>query len=125
MITDKKVLKGSSIIRYSIDDNAMIGRRDDERISPAAISLITSANLLVIRTINNTSVTPSQVLESSLNIYWLIILFTPDALQKNTIRRDLLVLMTIPLHYNYDLLITLIGLAIRIKNIGIKNEFCH
>jgi hypothetical protein len=28
---------------------------------------------------------------------------------------DLLVLMTISLHYNYDLLITLIGLATRIK----------
>ncbi len=33
---------------------------------------------------------------------------------------DLLVLMTISLHYNYDLLITLIGLATRIKNIGFK-----
>jgi len=28
--------------------------------------------------------------------------------------------MTISLHYNYDLLITLIGLATRIKNIGFK-----
>ena len=115
MMTDKKVLKGSNMIRYSIDDRAIIGRRDDERISPAAISLITSANLFVTRTINNTSVTPTQVVKSSLNIYWLIILFTTDALQKNTMGTDLLVLMTISLHYNYDLLITLIGLATRIK----------
>ena len=44
MITDKKVLKGRSMIKYSMDDRAMIGIRDDDRISPAAISLITSAN---------------------------------------------------------------------------------
>ena len=69
MITDKKVLKGRSIIKYSMDDKAMIGMRDDERMSPAAISPITSANLLVIRTINRTRVTPSQAMKSSLNIY--------------------------------------------------------
>ena len=69
MITDKKVLNGRSIIKYSMDDKAMIGMRDDERMSPAAISLITSANLFVIRTINRTRVTPSQVIKSSFNIY--------------------------------------------------------
>ena len=69
MITDKKVLKGRSMIKYSMDDRAMIGIRDDERISPAAISLIMSANLFVIRTINRTRVTPSQVPKSSFNMY--------------------------------------------------------
>ena len=32
MMTDKKVLKGRSIIKYSIDERAMIGIRDDESI---------------------------------------------------------------------------------------------
>jgi len=52
-----------------MDDRAKIGSSDDERMSPEAMSLITSANLFVMSTINRTRVTPSQVARSSLNIY--------------------------------------------------------
>jgi hypothetical protein len=69
MITDKKVLKGRSMTKYSMDDSAMIGSNDDERISPEATSLMTPANLFVISTINNIRVTPSQVVKISLNMY--------------------------------------------------------
>lgn len=69
MITDKKVLKGRSITKYSMDDRTIIGSKDDERISPEAMSLITPANLFVISTINNIRVTPSQVVKISLNMY--------------------------------------------------------
>ena len=69
MITDKKVLKGSSMTKYSMDDSAIIGIKDDERISPEAMSLMTPANLFVISTINNIRVTPSQVVKISLNMY--------------------------------------------------------
>ncbi len=55
--------------KYSMDDSAMIGSNDDERISPEATSLMTPANLFVISTINNIRVTPNQVVKISLNMY--------------------------------------------------------
>ena len=97
------------MIKYSMDDRAMIGIRDDERISPAAISLITSANLFVIRTINRTRVT--QPGTEKLLQYILTDYFIHNGYNlKNLMGPYLLVLMTISLHYNYGLLISLNGL---------------